>query len=285
MDGDPSSRSPARYDGPPARVLFAALGMILWLLTQARLDGLFAFLGPRMLPQAVGGILSTLILWPFWWRSVEPGSLTGRRSSGAALAATAALLAPFATVALVTGPAWAAPPASAWLVTAGALLLLAAMEEIVCRGFLLDILSFGRRRAWGVALSSAVFAALHLANDHASAAGIANILLAGVFFALVRLSSGGLAWPVAVHWLWNLVTGMVFGWSVSGHPPLPTLFTSAGALPWGAFGPEESVLMTLGVAAGVGLEIVQLRTTKNADIRTNDPDPRPPVTGGRRSAP
>jgi hypothetical protein len=44
---------------------------------------------------------------------------------------------------------------------------------------------------------------------------------------------------------------MVFGWSVSGYDLMPTIFKPLSSPPWGGFGPEESILMTLGTLGGI----------------------------------
>jgi membrane protease YdiL (CAAX protease family) len=264
MESGATGMNRPRYDGAPVRVLFALFGVGLWILGQARLNGLFLFLGEGLSAQAVSGLLATAFLLPFWKRFRLPGGMIGLRPGAPVLMASSALLAPFAVVALVLHPVWSAPEVSAWLVMAAALLLLAATEEIVCRGFLIDILSIHGRVWAGLVFSSAVFASMHLWNRSASTAGIANIFLAGVLFGLLRLSTGGLVWPIAVHWSWNLITGMVFGWSVSGHQPLPTLLTCTATPPWGAFGPEESILMTIGLTGAFLILMHELRPGLNS---------------------
>jgi uncharacterized protein len=261
--GPPGSSRP-RYDGAPVRILFAVFGVGLWMLGQARLDGLFSFLGNGMASYAAGGLLAAAILWPFWKRFRLPVGIMGFRNGFPAAMAALALLAPFLATAVSTDPVWAAPNLQEWFTMAASLLLLAAAEEIVCRGFLMDVLSIGGRVRVGLLLSSAVFAGLHIWNHGVSFAGIANIFLAGILFGLLRLTTGGLPWPVALHWVWNLLTGMVFGWSVSGHEFMPTLFACGELPPWGAFGPEESVLMTIGIAGASLLLLRILRPGLNS---------------------
>jgi membrane protease YdiL (CAAX protease family) len=263
IPGPPGSSRP-RHDGAPVRILFAVFGTGLWMLGQVRLDGLFSFLGDGMASYATGGLLAAVILWPFWKRFRLPVGLMGVRSGFPAAMASLALLAPFLVVAVSTDPVWSAPSLRAWFTMAVSLLLLAATEEIVCRGFLMDILSIGGRVGIGLLLSSAAFASLHIWNNGVSVAGIANIFLAGILFGLLRLTTGGLLWPFALHWVWNLFTGMVFGWSVSGHESMPTLFTCREQPPWGGFGPEESVLMTIGVVGASLLLLHKLRPGLNS---------------------
>lgn len=235
-----------------ARMLLTVTGLVSWGLAQS----LFAMLPwpswgviPRYAAAGFLGVLPLLLIW----KLVPPvAGVFGCRRKLPAAASAGALFIPFIVLGIGLGMvyrgAW-----PLWPLYALSLLLLAAMEEIICRGFILDTLSFHGRRMTGLLLSSAVFAVLHMGNQFASPAGILNIFLAGALFGLMRISTDGLWVPVAAHWLWNLMTGMVFGWSVSGHELMPTIFSPASATPWGGFGPEESVLMTIGTLGGIAI--------------------------------
>ena len=247
-----SERACPRGGRPFLRLGAALAGYWLWLFVQGRLGSLLDFISPDLLNFGVMGFLSAAVLVPFWRMFPRTTGIFGVHGSGAVLAASAAVFIPFGIIAVALQPV-AQELTAQWFILAGALLLLAAAEEIICRGFLLDVLSFSGNRMIGLALSSVIFGWFHIWNDHVSVAGVLNILLAGVLFGLLRLVSGGLVYPVLFHWLWNLVTGMVFGWSVSGHLTLPTLFRCSGDPPWGAFGPEESILMTVVMLGGAAI--------------------------------
>jgi membrane protease YdiL (CAAX protease family) len=186
----------------------------------------------------------------------------GRKNGRLAVAASAVLFIPFIVIALLSGLEYVGIT-SGWFLFAAALFLLAASEEIVCRGFMMDALGFRKSRLTGLLLSSLAFAMLHLGNCHAAFAGIVNIFLAGVLFGFLRLVTDGLFYPIMVHWLWNLTTGMIFGWNVSGHALLPTFFRTTNRPPWGAFGPEESILMTIGTLGAIAVLIKKLYLSEN----------------------
>ena len=234
------------------RMLLTVAGLVSWGLAQ----GLFSsFLGPfrGFIPRyAATGFLGLLPLLLVWKLVPRVAGVLGCRRKLTAAASAGALFIPFIVLGIGLGMVYQGV-SSLWPLFALSLLLLAAMEEIICRGFILDTLSFHGRRMTGLLLSSAVFAVLHMSNDFASPAGIINIFLAGMLFGLMRISTDGLWVPVAAHWLWNLMTGMVFGWSVSGHELMPAIFDPASAAPWGGFGPEESVLMTVGTLGGIAI--------------------------------
>lgn len=168
-----------------------------------------------------------------------------------------ALTVPFIAVGLAQSPSWTYP-GSGWFVVAAALLLLASVEEVIFRGFLLNTLSFGRHLLSGVLLSSVLFAAVHSDNTGATPIGVINVAFFGVLLSLVRFFSGGLILPSVIHWIWNLMTGMVFGWKVSGCT-LPSLFRPGLQNLWGSFGPEGSILLTVSLAAGIAAAVLVLR--------------------------
>jgi len=168
-----------------------------------------------------------------------------------------AVTVPFIAVGLAQDLTWTYPGTD-WFIVAAALLLLASAEEILFRGFLLNTLSFGRNLLQGVILSSVLFAVVHFDNTGATLIGVINVAIFGVLLSLVRFLSGGLILPSVIHWLWNLMTGMIFGWKVSGYT-LPSLVRPGLQNLWGCFGPEGSILLTVSLAAGIAAAMLMLR--------------------------
>lgn len=247
---------------PFLRLGIALAGFILWVILQGFISGILDFVENWVLNMSVAGFISVIVLFPFWKLVPEITGISGRRNGRTAAAASAVLFIPFIVIAFSSSVEYAGVGAE-WLLFATALFFLAATEEIVCRGFMMDALSFRRSGLTGLLLSSLIFTMLHLGNDHASFAGIANIFLAGVLFGFMRLVTGGLIYPTLLHWLWNLMTGMVFGWNVSGHALFPTIFRPITHPPWGAFGPEESILMTIGTLGAIAVLMKKLYLPDN----------------------
>jgi len=142
-----------------------------------------------------------------------------------------------------------------------AIIFFAATEEILIRGYVLHEL---RRRfsfAAAALVSSLIFAALHaptLLVAPLGIIGVVNIVLAGIWFSLAVLRSGGLWLPIGLHVGWNFAEGPLLGSALSGHEANRywTVFEWNGPdwLTGGNFGPEASVLTT--VALGIGTSIV-----------------------------
>ncbi|MEN8208402.1 MAG: type II CAAX endopeptidase family protein, partial [Candidatus Fermentibacteria bacterium] len=239
-------------------------GFLLWGVFQGFLAGLLD-LGRSSIPNwALLSFISLIVFFPFWRLVPEVAGRFGWKNGGIAAAASAVLFIPFTVIAIRFDLTYIGFTLE-WLLFAGALFLLAASEEIVCRGFMMDSLGFRQNRLTGLLLSSVAFSMLHLGNLHAGFAGIANIFLAGVLFGFLRLVTDGLFYPVLVHWLWNLTTGMIFGWNVSGHALMPTIFRTANHLPWGAFGPEASILMTIGTLGAITVLVKKLYLSDNEE--------------------
>jgi len=132
-----------------------------------------------------------------------------------------------------------------------------AAEEVLTRGFLLPI--FGVRYGIPIAIlvSSILFSALHLFNDHLSWIALLNLALFGVFACLYALREGGLWGICALHTSWNWAQGNLLGFPVSGTSSGSSLLslTLTGPDWWagGPFGPEGgfavSLVLILGCAA------------------------------------
>ncbi len=242
---------------PFLRLGLTLAGFFLWGVFQGFLSGVLGLEEANIPNWAIISFIALIVLFPFWRMVPEVAGRFGRKNGRIASAASAVLFIPFIVIALLSGLKYVGFT-SEWFQFAAALFLLAASEEIVCRGFMMDALGFRRSRLTGLLLSSLAFAMLHLSNSHAAFTGIVNIFLAGILFGFLRLVTDGLFYPILVHWLWNLTTGMVFGWSVSGHALLPTIFRTVNHPPWGAFGPEESILMTIGTLGAIAVLIKKL---------------------------
>jgi len=146
-------------------------------------------------------------------------------------------------------------------------------EELIFRAIVLRLLmrAFG---AWpALALSAALFGALHLSNPNATpVAAVAIAVEAGLMLASFYLLTGRLWVSIGVHAAWNFTQGWVWGARVSGIPVQESLYLSAprpGAPDWlsgGAFGPEASVPA---MVIGTGVAVVVLhRAWKKGNFQT-----------------
>jgi membrane protease YdiL (CAAX protease family) len=138
-------------------------------------------------------------------------------------------------------------PVRTLLGTAGLLLLAALTEELVFRGFPLQILVEGMG-PWPAAIGmSALFGAMHLDNPNVSWLGAVNTVVAGILLSLAYVKKRSLWLPYGIHIGWNVGLGFIFGFPLSGLD-LASLWTTgiAGSdmILGGGYGPEGGLLAT-----------------------------------------
>jgi membrane protease YdiL (CAAX protease family) len=131
---------------------------------------------------------------------------------------------------------------------AGFLLLAAAFEEIVFRGYAFQRFVDSLGALGAIVISSALFGLVHLANPSATVLSTANTVLAGVVLSAAYLKTRGLWLPIGLHWAWNFFLGPIFSLPVSGMGILPRLLlaevTGPRWLTGAQYGPEGSIIMT-----------------------------------------
>jgi len=128
------------------------------------------------------------------------------------------------------------------------ILLLAALnEELVFRGFPLQVLIDGVGKWPAIIILSALFGALHINNPNSSPLGIINTILAGVLLSLAYVRTRSLWLPYAIHVGWNLGLGFVLGFALSGLG-IASLWTTgvsgSDTILGGSYGPEGGLLGT-----------------------------------------
>ena len=131
-----------------------------------------------------------------------------------------------------------------------------ATEEILTRGWLLDVLITKYNIGFGLFISSILFGVLHLANTNVNYIAVINIILVGVFYGLYVIKTNDLWAVCGMHTAWNFAQGNLFGFEVSG------LNVSVGSLidlnlvgndviTGGIFGPEAGIVATFVVLVSI----------------------------------
>jgi CAAX protease family protein len=139
-----------------------------------------------------------------------------------------------------------------------AALTAAVTEETLMRGVLFRIVEESLGSWVALALSAAIFGALHAFNPGATlTSSIAIALEAGVLLAAAFMLTRRLWIAFGLHAAWNFTEGGVFGASVSGNDMqgmFASRFHGPDILTGGAFGPEASIVAVLiCLAAGIVL--------------------------------
>lgn len=133
-----------------------------------------------------------------------------------------------------------------------------ATEEIVTRGWLLNILSTKYNIGVGLLISSTLFGLMHLTNPNVNYIAVINIILVGLFYGLYVIKTNDLWAVCGMHSAWNFAQGNLFGFKVSG------LDVSVGSLidlnlvgsdfvTGGIFGPEAGITATFILLASIGI--------------------------------
>lgn len=168
-----------------------------------------------------------------------------------------------------------------WSATRGAVLVLAPaalVEELAMRGYLLTTLVEGPGAPAAVAITSVAFALLHLLNPDPTVLSTALVALAGVFLAVIRLTTGSLWAAWIAHLAWNLVQAIVLHAPVSGLPVETPGYRLVDHGPeWvtgGAWGPEG------GLAAAAGMLVATFLLVRYVKSDTFAPLAHPSFSRG-----
>ncbi|WP_055665960.1 CPBP family intramembrane glutamic endopeptidase [Desnuesiella massiliensis] len=131
-----------------------------------------------------------------------------------------------------------------------------AAEEIMTRGWLMQVIGVRYNMPLGIIISSTIFGAMHLFNPGVSKLSLVNLVLFGVFAALYAIWEEGLWGICALHSAWNWAQGNIFGFKVSGAEPaggtlLAFRTTGSDIITGGAFGPEGGLVVSLILTIGI----------------------------------
>jgi membrane protease YdiL (CAAX protease family) len=129
-------------------------------------------------------------------------------------------------------------------------------EELLFRGYPFQKVWKSHRIA-AILFSSIVFAALHAGNNAFSILAMANLFFAGILLALAYARYERLWFPIGIHLGWNLLSGPILGYNVSGYESSESVLRTTGrGSPWltgGYFGIEGSVWIVVVELAGIAL--------------------------------
>lgn len=132
----------------------------------------------------------------------------------------------------------------------------ALAEEIICRGYLLTVMSDCLGTRAGVVLTSLLFGMLHVPNPGATPASVLAVVVAGVLLATVRLRFDSVYAAWMAHLAWNWVMAILFHALVSGicfeAPGYRAVAVGPAWLSGGAWGPEGGLFATVGLSLGLG---------------------------------
>lgn len=145
------------------------------------------------------------------------------------------------------------------IVTLSQILIMAALEELACRGLMLNgLMMLTKNKYISVLASAVIFGMAHAGNPHATVISIVSNSLGGVMYAIAYLEMKNLFFPIALHFSWNFFQGPIFGFPVSGlnfSGMISQSITSNNTtLMGGLYGPEGGFI-------GIGFRILVIVLT------------------------
>jgi len=126
------------------------------------------------------------------------------------------------------------------------------MEEIVCRGFIMNSIS-ARYNIWtGLLVNSLIFAILHGLNPDITRLALLNLFLAGLLLSTIFYLTDNILFVGAFHAAWNFMLGPVLGVPVSGLSIYSSLFKTTllpdhSLMNGGGFGFEGGLGLTISI--------------------------------------
>ena len=139
------------------------------------------------------------------------------------------------------------------LLTLGILIIAAAFEELIFRGYPMQVLMKGMGPWPAMFIMSSLFGLLHAGNLNSSVLGVFNTIVAGMMLSLAYFKTRSLWFPYGLHLAWNVGTGMVVGFPLSGTGFASIWTAQVHGPSWllGAdYGPEGGLLGTVVFLAG-----------------------------------
>jgi len=133
----------------------------------------------------------------------------------------------------------------AMLPALGAVLLFAALEELVLRGYVFRQISLARNPLFAAAITGVLFGLIHSGNPGANWQGLVFTAIGGFLMGLLLIRSGSLWLLIGYHFGWNACSGNLFGLMVSGMDVQNTVrVTTLSGSDWltgGSYGFESSL--------------------------------------------
>ncbi|WP_321826953.1 CPBP family intramembrane glutamic endopeptidase [Maribacter dokdonensis] len=151
-------------------------------------------------------------------------------------------------------------------------ILVAILEEVLFRGYILKNLMLSFNKYIALIISSVVFAIAHGANSNISLFSLTGLFLAGIALGVSYIYTKNLWYPIAFHFSWNLFQSL-FGFNVSGQDIYSIIeFTvpENNMMNGGQFGFEGSIFSLITELTLVALIIYYYQVKKRQTIRNEN---------------
>lgn len=143
------------------------------------------------------------------------------------------------------------------------------LEEVVFRGYLMTRLAAKKGKWIAIILSSIFYLVFRMSNPSTSKLDLINIFLISIVMSLLYWYFDNILVIAIFHAFWNCISGVVFGFNISGIKVSDTIFTVEAIsdkqiLTGGSYGIEGSIIATvffaiLGLLVYMGLYLKMFR--------------------------
>ena len=143
------------------------------------------------------------------------------------------------------------------------------LEEVVFRGYLMTRLAAKKGKWIAIILSSIFYLVFRMSNPSTSKLDLINIFLISIVMSLLYWYFDNILVIAIFHAFWNCISGVVFGFNISGIKVSDTIFTvevisDKQILTGGSYGIEGSIIATvffaiLGLLVYMGLYLKMFR--------------------------
>lgn len=150
-----------------------------------------------------------------------------------------------------------------------------ASEELLFRGYMIPRIGSRYKKTVAVFFSSVMFSVFHSLNMGYTPLASVNLFLIAILFALIYLKTGSIWMTSAMHTIWNLSQGNIYGLQVSGneaHAAVINTVYKPGAkdmITGGAFGPEGGLAVTAVTAVCMIIVIILLADSRDLTRNKN----------------
>lgn len=146
-----------------------------------------------------------------------------------------------------------------------------AMEEVLCRGVVQQLLMKKTSVPVAIGITAAVFVFPHISKMEGASPAIAvtaivNLVLISIIFSLLTIRFKSIWAACGLHSVWNFILNSILGLNLSGNgEKITAVFdmrsVGSNVLNGGEYGIEASILTAVVLAAVVGICILDLRKT------------------------
>lgn len=147
-----------------------------------------------------------------------------------------------------------------------------AMEEVICRGFILHRLKEKLPIGIAIAINIGFFMVGHVSKMFDAGVligiiGIVNAILIGLIFTALTLKDKNIYSAIGLHWIWNFALACIIGLNLSGNDVTNSILNMTPAntfLTGASYGIESSIITTVVYSIVLIAILLVKRKKKNA---------------------